>query len=206
MEKQIAADLKKKFEIFQVYDISWSADNFASNLARFYGKNLPQGLKKETGTGIFRMYLVYDKNPQLSGGKNLAIATCQSNYCQLTGGGSLVYASQNPQETNENLIFLFGKSTKEVELEQPHLVAKIHNQDIIGVPFWKNIEEIEEIIKKLPYTRIKPYKNAYLIHSKNADLARRIINATSRFKIAGVHKYFIDIGKSKQSVYIRKVG
>jgi hypothetical protein len=208
MEKQIASDLKKKFEIFQVFDITWKSQNFVANLDRFYGKKLSKEYKKEkeTGYGTFRAYLVYDKSPQISGGKNLAIITCKYNYRQLTGGGNLIYSSDNVAETNENLLFLFGKSLKEVEQEEPHTLPVQYTDDIVGCPCWQSIDQVLEIVKKVPYTRINAYKNSYLIHSKNADLARRILNANSRFKIPGVHKYFIDIGKVKQPIYIRKVG
>lgn len=208
MEKQIYSDLKKKFDIFQVYDITWKPENFAANLARFYGKKLPKGCKKEkeTGSGTFRAYLVYDNHPQISGGKNLAVVTCKYNYRQLTGGGNLVHASDNVAETNENLLFLFGKNLKEIEQEQPHILPKPYFGDVVGCPQWKNIDEVLEVVRKIPFTRINAYKNSYIIHSRNADLARRILNASSRFKIPGVHKFFVDVGKSKQPIYIRKVG
>ena len=208
MEKQIYSDLKKKFEIFQVYDITWKPENFAASLARFYGKKLPKGCKKEkeTGAGTFRAYLVYDNHPQISGGKNLAVITCKYNYRQLTGGGNLIHASDNVSETNENLLFLFGKSLKEIEQEEAHTLPQAYSVDVVGCPQWESIDKVLEVVRKIPYTRINAYKNSYLIHSKNADLARRILNANSRFKIPGVHKYFIDIGKTKQPIYIRKVG
>ena len=47
MEKQIIADLRKKFEIFRIFEVSWKEENFALNLARFYGKKLPKGCKAE---------------------------------------------------------------------------------------------------------------------------------------------------------------
>ena len=71
MEKQIIADLRKKFEIFRIFEVSWKEENFALNLARFYGKKLPKGCKKEkeTGAGAFKVCLVYDNNPQYADGK-----------------------------------------------------------------------------------------------------------------------------------------
>ena len=114
MEKQIIADLRKKFEIFRIFEVSWKEENFALNLARFYGKKLPKGCKKEkeTGAGAFKVCLVYDNNPQYADGKNANIVKSKQDYRQLTGGGNLVHASDNPAETNENLLFLFGKPSK----------------------------------------------------------------------------------------------
>lgn len=208
MEKQIFADIKKKFEIFQSIDITWSKQNFAANLARFYGKKLPKGCKKEkeTGAGTFRVYLVYDENPQFCDGKNISICSSKEQYRQLTGGGNLVHASDNTDETNENLLFLFGKNLKEFEQEGKKTELQSYNKDIIGCPTWENIEQVLEVARKIPFTRIKEYKNSYIIHSKNADLARRVLNASNHFKLPGVHKYFIEIGKTKQPIYIRKIG
>ncbi len=207
MEKQIAADLKKKFEIFRVLEVTWKPENFSLNLARFYGKKLPKGCKKEkeTGAGTFRVYLVYDHNPQYANGKNVNIVKSKYEYRQLTGGGNLVHASDNPQETNENLLLLFGKTIKDFEQEGPDTAITPYGRDLVCCPVWESLELALEAVKKVPFTRVKAYKNSYLIHSRNADLARRILNASSHFSIPGIHKYSIEIGKSRQPVYIRKV-
>ena len=46
-EKEFLEDVCQKFEIFQIYEITWSKEDFAPSLARFYGKKLPKGCKKE---------------------------------------------------------------------------------------------------------------------------------------------------------------
>lgn len=207
MEKQIAADIKKKFEIFRIFEVCWKAENFAFNLARFYGKKLPKGCKKEkeTGAGAFRVYLVYDSCPQYVNGQNINVIKCKQEYRRLTGGGNLIHASDNPAETNENLLFLFGKTVKEIEQDGPKAEITIVNQDIIGCPSWGSLQQALDLVRKIPFTRVKAYKNSYLIHSRNADLARRVLNASSHFSIPGIHKYSIEIGKLRQPIYIRKI-
>ena len=207
MEKQILSDLKKKFELFRTYEIEWKSENFAANLARFYGKKLPKGCKKEkeTGSGAFKAFLVYDRAPQFAKGKNISIVTCKYNYRQLTGGGNLVHASDNLAETNENLLFLLGKTVKELEKEGPVSEVIRYQGDVIGCPSWNSVEEALEMVRKVPFTRVKAYKNSFLIHSRNADLARRVLNAGSHFRLPGIHKYFIEVGKTRQPIYIRKL-
>lgn len=207
MEKQILSDIKKKFELFRTYEVTWKAENFAANLARFYGKKLPKGCKKEkeTGAGAFKVFLVYDRNPQFVDGKNISVVTCKYNYRQLTGGGNLVHASDNFAETNENLLFLFGRTVRELENDGQQTAVIPFSGDVIGCPVWQSVGQALEMVKKIPFTRVKAYKNSYLIHSKYADLARRVLNASSHFQLPGIHKYFIDVGKSKQPIYIRKV-
>ncbi len=207
MEKQIVADIKKKFEIFRIFEVCWKEEHFALNLARFYGKKLPKGCKKEkeTGTGSFKIYLVYDNNPQYTDGKNTNIVKKKQEYRQLAGGGNLIHASDNPAETNENLLFLLGKTIKELEQEGPQTNIGVISHDLIGCPTWDSLRQALDTVRKIPFTRVKAYKNSYLIHSRNADLARRLLNASSHFSIPGIHKYSIEVGKTKQPIYIRKI-
>ena len=207
MEKQIIADLRKKFEIFRIFEVSWKEENFALNLARFYGKKLPKGCKKEkeTGAGAFKVCLVYDNNPQYADGKNANIVKSKQDYRQLTGGGNLVHASDNLAETNENLLFLFGKTVKDLEQEGPRAEICVVRRDLVGCPVWDSLQQALDTVRKIPFTRVKAYKNSYLIHSRNADLARRLLNASSHFSIPGIHKYSIEVGKPRQSIYIRKI-
>lgn len=206
MEKHIVNDIKKKFELFQVYEIAWSHEAFARNLARFYGKKLPKGCKKEkeTGAGAFLVLLVYDHHPHIVDGQNLAIVSAKHGYRQMLGK-NLVHASSNEQETNDDLLLLFGKSIKEIEQEQASFIAKPYKYDLVGHPVWNSLDEALNMVRKLPFTKVTMHKDSFLIHSRSADMVRRLLNAKSRFKLPGRHKYFIKIGKSHQPIYIRKV-
>ncbi|MBR1648531.1 MAG: hypothetical protein IJ689_02915 [Alphaproteobacteria bacterium] len=206
MEKHIVNDIKKKFEIFQIYDVTWSPQFFGDNLSRFYGKKLPKSCKKEKeiGNGSFLVVLVYDRNPQFSEGKNIAVITAKHAYRQMVGS-NLVHASDNLDETQENLLFLLGKNLKEIEKEESFTIPKKIETDIAGVKPWSNTDEALNAVRLVPFTKITAYKGSYLIHSRHADIVRRILNASSHFRLPGRHKYFIKVGKSKQPIYIRKV-
>ncbi len=207
MEKNIINDIKKNFEIFKSYEITWTPELFADNLAHFYGKKLPKGCKKEkeVGCGPFLLLFVYDNNPLYNNEhRNINVSAAKHKYRQLLGA-NLVHASDNPEETFENTLFLFGKNLKDIEKEIQQSAPVAHNQDIKGICSWNNIEEALDIAKKIPFTRITPYKKSYLIHTRHADLVRRLLNARSHFKIPGRHKYFIKINKTKFPIYIRKV-
>ena len=207
MEKNIINDIKKNFEIHQSYEITWTPELFANNLARFYGKKLPKGCRKEKeiGCGPFLLLLVYDNNPLYDKNKrNLNIMSAKHKYRHLLGA-NLVYASDNSEETLENTLFLLGKNTKDIDRELAHPSVIPCNTDIKGGLYWNNIEEALDIAKKIPFTRVTPYKKSYLIHTRHADLVRRLLNARSHFKIPGRHKYFIKINKTKFPIYIRKI-
>ena len=206
MEKTIVNDIKKKFELFQIYEITWTPECFANNLARFYGKKLPKGCRKEkeTGAGSFLVLLVYDKNPRMSNGRNIAIMTTKQYYRRMMGR-NLIHASDNEQETNENIIFLLGKNIKEIEKEESFFIPKPHKHDLVGCAPWSSIDEAIETVRKVPFTKVTPYKDSFLVHSRNASTAKRVLNASNRFKIPGRHKYYIKVGKTKYPMYLRKV-
>ena len=206
MEKNIINDIKKKFEIFQSYEITWSQEHFSSNLTRLYGKKLPKGCKKEKeiGHGSFLLLLVYDNNPEFSQiGRNINTYSAKHEYRQ-TLGANLVHASDNSEETAENILLLLGKSIAELEKEAPNSSPIVINADIVGSPVWASIDDALNIVKKVPFTHITPYKKSYLIHTRHADFVRRLLNARSHFKIPGRHKYFIKVNKIKYPIYIRK--
>ena len=207
MEKNILNDIKKNFNIFQVYEITWTRASFAHNLTRFYGKKLPKGCKKEKeiGKGPFLSILAYDNHPRFSENKNSNIVSAKHKYRHLLGK-NLVHASDNMTETDENILFLLGKNIKEIEKEQAFLSPVSINNDIRGETPWNSIDEALSLTKKIPFTKVVAYKESFLIHSRNADIVRRLLNASPcRFKIPGRHKYYVKVGKSKQPVYIRKV-
>lgn len=207
MEKQILNDIKKKFEIFQTYEINWSKENFAKNLARFYGKKLPKSCKKEkeVGFGPFLVVLVYDNHPKIIKDGNHNIMVAKHFYRHLLGK-NLIHASDTQDETAENLLFLLGKSLKEIEAETSSSAIQTITCDIPGSLSWTTIDEALDLARKIPFTKVIAYKESFLIHSRHADIVRRVLNASPcRFKIPGRHKYYVKVGKNKQPVYIRKV-
>ena len=54
---------------FQIYEINWSEKNFAANIARFYGKKLPNGYKKEKETLLKRLEFIENNENMLSAEK-----------------------------------------------------------------------------------------------------------------------------------------
>ena len=54
----ILEQMRKKFEIRDIYEIIWTSENFTKNLRRFYGANLPKPLRKTSECGIEPFLLV----------------------------------------------------------------------------------------------------------------------------------------------------
>lgn len=114
MEKQIIADLRKKFEIFRIFEVSWKEENFALNLARFYGKKLPKGCKKEkeTGAGAFKVCLVYDNNPQYADGKTQTLSKANRIIVSLPAAGTWCMPATTLPKPTKTCCFCSAKPSK----------------------------------------------------------------------------------------------
>ncbi len=189
-EKEFLEDIKNKFEIFQIYEISWREEDFAPSLARFYGKKLPKGCKKEkdTGRGPFLAIWCFDPNENIDKtGNNVTLLSAKRDYRSFLGG-NLLHASDNPIETNENTLFLLGKNLNELLSEPASETPKIYNKGLVGFPCWKDLSEALTLIRKCPDTIVDTTKKKPIIYTKHIDVIRRLLNAEkcflfSRYKI-----------------------
>ena len=182
LEEKILTDIAGKLEIVKTYNISWSEANFADNLTRFYGKKLPRGCKKikECGTGDFLLILVYDHNPCYYQGVNTNLTSRKYTYRQWFGGGYLVHASDSLREANENLLFLLGKTVRELASEITEPWNKSHTgykRDLVGATGWNSLDEVLAIARKVPETTTEQKGNRPVIRTPAPDLMRRLLNA-----------------------------
>lgn len=201
-EDAIICDIKSHFEIFRVYEVNWSEKFFAYNLARFYGKKLPKGAKKEkeVGLGTFKVVLVYDNKQHMVKGKNTRILCAKRRYRKMCGA-NMIHASDNVAETNENLLFLFGKTANEIVAEQNEKSIVSYNQDVKGCFGWNSWQEALNIVNKLPMIQIKERKHKVCIYGPQPSLIRRVLNARKGLWPFG-HKYFIRVHGKKCPLYI----
>ena len=116
LEQQIIADISSKFELLQIFEVSWPEREFHYNLAKFYGKSLPKGCKKEKecGCGDFLVLLVRDSAPNYKDGKNQNTVQIKLHYRQEFGGKNYIHCSDTLQEGIDNLAYLTGMSAEEV--------------------------------------------------------------------------------------------
>ncbi|MBR1946430.1 MAG: hypothetical protein IJ846_09120 [Alphaproteobacteria bacterium] len=203
-EDAIMQDIRSRFDVFKTYSIDGPECHFAQNMARFYGKTLLAAKKKqkETGTGDFKVVLVYDNKPNMINGKNERIVSAKTEYRKKCHA-NVVHASDNPAETNENLLLLFGKTIEEITKENAGDTVVLYNHNLIGYPCWKNKEEALEIANKIPHTKIQQDKNTVHIFSLSPFLIKRILNAHKGWWPFGC-KYFINIQNKKYPLYISR--
>ncbi len=121
LQEPIIDDIKKHFEIKQIFNCNWEKQSFASHLSRFYGKKLFQCYKKEKrcGNDNFLAIVVIDKHPHYKDGLNLNTADLKYKYRSWYGGGFLIHASDTAEEGAENLKTLTGLSVPEFLARYP---------------------------------------------------------------------------------------
>ena len=215
LENKITQDIQSKYEILQVFSIKWPSDEFAANLSRLYGKKIPKGCKKEKecGTGAFTLIVGYDPNPQLvddpkhPGIKSNANAMRDKYaYRQWTGGGYLVHASDNQYEAAENLLFMLGLSIKEIEekyrLPWDGKIISI-TQSMIGSQGWKDLEELQNFVKKLPQTYIKDNNSEIIINTTDFAQTSRLLNLKKRFTLFKKNEYKALIGGHNRPILMK---
>ena len=153
-QNDILDDIKKKFQICDIFDISWNKRNFASNLTRFYGLKLPSRSSKERhcGTKAFLLVIVRDLDPNYENRDtstgiarvNVATFDCKVLYRSWTGGGHRIHATNNPEETRHDLALLLG-SRAELYLAGSGSTwdgtINLLKRDLAGAETWESLEE-----------------------------------------------------------------
>ena len=116
------------------------------------------------------------------------------------------HSSDDFNETNDNLLFLLGKTAEEImaEYTQPWNGKKIKiSSSMIGANGWKNMQELQNIIDKLPNIELSKGANKELIIT-TSDFAytSRILNMKKRFNLFKKNQYMVVInGKNRNILF-----
>ena len=215
LEDKIMQDIQSKYDILQVFSISWPSEEFAANLSRLYGKKIPRGCKKEKecGTGAFTLIVGYDPNPRLvDDAKHPGIKSNANSvrdkytYRQWTGGGYLVHASDNQYEAAENLLFMLGMTVFEIEdkyrLPWNGKVISI-SQSMIGSRGWMDLEELKKFIRKIPNAKLKDSSEELILTTVDFALTSRLLNLKKRFTLFRKNEYKAIIGGQNRHILMK---
>ena len=141
---EIINDMKSKFEIVNMYNLTWSNEKYSENLSRFYGTKLPDGSAKEEhcGRGTFLLVIVKDKSPvynyrNTTAGKeyvNTNMFDSKAMYREWTGGGHKIHCTNSIKETNHDLTLLLDKNVEDYlnQLKIEENVIEL-NKDLFGL-------------------------------------------------------------------------
>lgn len=169
---RIVKDLKKKFEILRVYEISWSENTVSNNFSRFYGTNLPPGSDKERhcGNGPFWLIIINDHKPcyevrETSKGRrsvNLNTFNSKDLYREWTGGGHKIHSTTCAEEINHDIALLLGVSPLDfIKNNSSGWDGEIekYQYDIVGSNGWKSVEQLFYILNStISYVVIRNFE------------------------------------------------
>ncbi len=204
--EEIIEDIRKKFEIVQVFNVTWSPKMVSSNFTRFYGVSLPNKSfkEKECGVGEFKLIVVYDHNPfheirMTSHGKelvNVNMFEAKYLYRSWTGGGHKIHGTTNELETNNNLTLLLGLNAKDFikkynQSNQSDVITLC--RDLEGAHGWDSLKQLFYILNStVPYVILRGEKEIntgifpdnhrdvdILLENKDYQNAKYIINGFS---------------------------
>ena len=186
MTDDILNDLKKKFELLEVYEVNWSPEFFSDNMSRFYGVNLPPGAFKanQHDFGPFLLCIIEDKNPiygnrETAKGEthvNINTFDAKQTYRSWTGGGNNIHASNTEEETEHDLVLLLGKNLKDIRNSLPQAwdgKIKRVNSDLVGCKGWKNTSQLFYVLNAtVNYLVLRNFENISDLNTsvRNSDI------------------------------------
>ena len=186
MTEDILSDLKKKFELLQVYEVNWSSEFFSDNMSRFYGVNLPPGAFKadQHDFGPFLLCIIEDKNPiygnrETAKGEthvNINTFDAKQTYRSWTGGGNNIHASNTEEETEHDLVLLLGKNLKDIRNSLPQAwngKIKSIDSDLVGSKGWKNTSQLFYVLNAtVNYLVLRNFENISDLNTsvRNSDI------------------------------------
>lgn len=178
----ILDDIKSKFTIREVFEITWTKNNFQNNLIRFYGHSLPNPKKKKLlcGTGPFLLIIVNDDSPLFRNESSFTgnitinenIVRSKMMYRKWVGQDFSVHGSISSKETNHNLTLLLHKPLNELEKVLPKTwngKFKTISSDLIGSCGWHSFQEFLNMLNgTVNYVILRNFDN--LSNSLTSDL------------------------------------
>lgn len=157
-EKEIIKRIQDKFRILEIYEIEWKRRNFVSNIERFYCEKLRKKVR-DSGKGKFLVITVKDEHPNYCYTQTLRreeyvnsnVLYLKQELRKLTSPSENkiiynVHSTNDIKESDNNLIFLLGKSYKEFydyainkEFDGNFIQLK---REPFGAEKWNNYSEI----------------------------------------------------------------
>lgn len=158
-EKRILETINNYFDMINIFNVHWSKQNFANNLSRFYGENLPKNSfkERECGIGEFLLIIVKDLNPVYKYRKtskgmklvNINFFDLKEIFRYWTGGGHKIHGTNDIQEFKHDLMLLLGVSIEDYLKKYSKSKEIIPlEKDIIGTNGWESLEEVFYVLNE----------------------------------------------------------
>ena len=160
-EKELLAEMGRRFGIRRAYEICWSERLVARNFRRFYGTRLPGVERKvdECGTGPFLAVVVEVADPAYgtvitSRGHESAITQVFAFKDEIRRRRGLpVHATNSPEEFAHDLLLLTGITAEAFEKSAPGgwdgRIVRLE-RDVLGEGGWKDAAEMLAALRTGP--------------------------------------------------------
>lgn len=169
---EIYNDLKKHFNILNVFKIKWSKDNWVSNIQRFYSIDKADALGKISvcGDGDFILIIVEERNNPIYECRNTSkglkfvnshVFDLKQKYRDLTGKDHKIHASNSTFETNRDLTLLLGINLKDYIDTYTHDEKIVSIQkDIYGTSSFRDLDDLFYFLNNTEkYVIIRDFKD-----------------------------------------------
>ena len=199
-ENEIITDIKKHFELINVYEIEWTKELFVTNLTRLYGEKMRSKIK-HCGQDKFLLITVMDNDPSYTYSQTLKgyeyvnekTLHLKQKYRKLTGGGYKIHSTNDLNEVNHDLTLLLGINYEDYyrqnsEKRFDNNIVKI-KQDIIGSKGWDSLSQLFYVLNNTcRYVVLRGFEDLPSSISKNEDIdllvenfekTKLILNATN---------------------------
>jgi hypothetical protein len=154
-ESRIVADLRERFEVRQVVEITWTPGRVADNFQRFYGDIAVRGVYHTLakGAGPFLAVTVSDPEPRVEdrmtsrgprtvNGRFLDAKTAYRQWA----GELTIHSTETDQETDRDLLMLFGVSANAHFALEPGAAVESLERDLTGAGGWSSEGELFRVL------------------------------------------------------------
>ena len=158
-EDEIIYDISKKFEIREVFEVTWTNEFFLENMSRFYGPKLVDVKKKVEmcKKEPFLIIIVNDKNSTYGKRRtslgmenvNINLFDFKKQLRKKYDVGYAIHNSFTRKETNDDLTLLFGKSYNDFFISFPikwDKKIKKCEKNLIGFNGWNNFSQMAYVL------------------------------------------------------------
>ena len=168
----ILKDIRKKFELLEVYEINWKSDLFYDNMTRFCGKDMPPLSFMEThhGVGPFLLCVIIDKNPRYDlrsttkGVRTVNVNTfdAKQTYRSLVDNKYRIHGTETEEETKHDLMILLGKNLNDIRNSLPQKwdekIKKLHSDT--DSESWENLSQLFDVLNAtVKYVVVRNFEN-----------------------------------------------
>lgn len=228
-EEKIINDLKTRFIIDNIFEVTWDKEIFSKNLSRFYGENLPKNSFKEKhcGNGSFLLIILKDENPKYSYRKtskgkkevNINFFDSKELYRKWTNEGHKIHATNDVSEFKHDLMMLLGLNIDDYnnKYKNQKEVIKI-KKNVVANDGWNSLEEVFYVLNEtIDYVVLRNFQQlpeCYVIGEhgdidilcENQYNLVNILDAEKAIKSKTRARYCINVNNEKVYFDLRFIG